>query len=392
MSKRLTPPVGAVLVGLTWALLLAGQGCSKRASPKPVPEQGERPRSEKAATEMARVRVADDGRGFALDPSGRPFTPWGLNYGNAGRLPEDYWRAEWPTVVNDFQEMKRLGATVVRFHLQFGKFMDGLDRPNRKALDRLGRLLTLAETTGLYLDLTGLGCYRKADVSPWYDHLSEDERWSVQGRFWAAVAARCAGSPAVFCYDLMNEPFVPGGKRKPGAWYSGKPIGDYDYVQFITLDQRDRPRDQIARRWVQRVSAAIREQDRRHLITVGLLLWTPTWGYLSGFVPETIAPDLDFISVHIYPEKGKIPEALGILKRFAAGKPVVVEETFPLSCSIRELEEFIEKSRGTACGWMGHYDGLTLDQLKERRRKGSLTLPQAFFLDWLALFRRLSPK
>jgi hypothetical protein len=168
------------------------------------------------------IRIAADARGFVLVPSGRPFTPWGLNYGNAGRLVEDYWEAEWPTIVKDFRDMKSLGANVVRCHLQFGKFMDSADRPNPKALDRLGRLLRLAEETGVYLDPTGLGCYRKADVPAWYDGLTEETRWAAQARFWGAVAACCAASPAVFCYDLMNEPVVPGSKRNPGDWYSGK--------------------------------------------------------------------------------------------------------------------------------------------------------------------------
>src|SRR5439155_17349249 len=115
----------------------------------------------------------------------------GLNYGNAGRLIEDFWATDWPTVEADFQAMKALGANVVRVHLQVGKFMAAADQPDAAALDRLGRLCTLAEQTGLYLDLTGLGCYRPADVPAWYDKLAEADRWAVQGRFWAAVAERC---------------------------------------------------------------------------------------------------------------------------------------------------------------------------------------------------------
>ena len=37
--------------------------------------------------------------------------------------------------------MKELGANVVRIHLQLGKFMDGPDKPNEKALDRLAKLV-----------------------------------------------------------------------------------------------------------------------------------------------------------------------------------------------------------------------------------------------------------
>ena len=116
--------------------------------------------------EMPWVQVSKDQKGFVLESSGRPFVPWGFNYDHdeTGRLIEDYWEAEWPTVEAHFAQMKKLGANVVRVHLQLGKFMDGPAKPNGKALDRLGKLLELAERLRLYLDLTGLGCYHKKDV------------------------------------------------------------------------------------------------------------------------------------------------------------------------------------------------------------------------------------
>ena len=43
--------------------------------------------------------------------------------------------------------MKKLGANVVRIHLQVGKFMNAADEPNAKSLDRLAKLLKLAEET-----------------------------------------------------------------------------------------------------------------------------------------------------------------------------------------------------------------------------------------------------
>jgi Cellulase (glycosyl hydrolase family 5) len=341
---------------------------------------------------LERVRVGDDGKGFVLAGSGKAFTPWGLNYGNGGRLIEDFWETEWATVAKDFQDMKGIGANVVRVHLQFGKFMDGPDLPNPKALDQLGKLLTLAEETGIYLDLTGLGCYRKADVPGWYDGLSEEARWSSQARFWGAIAGRCVKSPAVFCYDLMNEPFAGGGDKKPGDWYSGKPFGGYDFLQWIALDLKGRPREEIARSWIKRLSAAIREQDKSHMITVGLLPWVPKWGFLSGFIPEKVAPEMDFVCVHVYPEKGKVDEALAGLKRFAVGKPLVVEETFPLTCGTPELEDFIKRSKGIAVGWMEHYDGMTPERLEGLKNDKSITISQAIYLDALQLFRKLKPE
>jgi hypothetical protein len=334
---------------------------------------------------MPWVAISRDRKGFVLVPSGRPFVPWGLNYDHdaRGRLIEDYWQDEWPTVEAHFGQMKALGANVVRVHLQLGKFLDGPDRPNARALDRLGRLLALAGRLRLYLDLTGLGCYHRKDVPAWYDRLSERDRWAVQARFWRAVAGRCASSPAVFCYDLMNEPVVPGGKRPDGDWLGPAFAGSH-FVQFVTLDQAGRPRPDIARQWVQHLAVAIRAKDRRHLITVGLVDWSlDRKGLTSGFVPARVAGDLDFVSVHLYPRKGKVKEALDTLAGFAVGRPVLVEETFPLACSPGELGDFIEGSKPHAAGWIGFYWGKPPEELRR-----SNTISDALTLGWLELFEK----
>jgi hypothetical protein len=336
---------------------------------------------------MPWVKVADDRRGFVLEPSGRPFAVRGFNYDHdeQGRLIEDYWTTEWPKVEEDFAEMKTLGANVVRIHLQFGKFMNDATRPNAASLDRLADLLRLAERHRMYLDLTGLGCYHKQDVPAWYDALDETERWDAQAAFWTNIAERCKNSPAVFCYDLMNEPVVPGGKRKPGEWLGGALAGKH-FVQFITLDQAERPRPEIARKWVHRLATAIREVDRRHLVTVGLVDWSlDRPGLTSGFAPEKIADDLDFLCVHLYPEAGKVNAALETLAGFAVGKPVVIEETFPLKCSPQELETFLDGSKEHAAGWIGFYWGQTPAQLRDAK-----TIGEAITLQWLELFQRKS--
>ncbi len=337
------------------------------------------------ADETPWVAVARDGKGFVLDPSGKPFTPWGFNYDHdaRGRLIEDYWADEWDAVEGDFREMRQLGANVVRVHLQFGKFMDGPEKPSEESLERLGKLLALAERNGLYLDLTGLGCYHKKDVPAWYDKLSEQERWDAQARFWEAVAGRCAKSPAVFCYDLMNEPVVPGGRRADGDWL-GPAFAGKHFVQVISLDQKDRERPAIARQWIRHLSAAIRKVDKRHLITVGLVDWSlDRKGLTSGFVPERVAPDLDFLCVHLYPERDKIDDALKTLAGFGVGKPVVIEETFPLKCSAAEFERFLDGSREHASGWVGFYWGVPPEELRKSKEIGD-----ALTLAWLETFRK----
>jgi len=315
-----------------------------------------------------------------------------MNYGNAGRLMEDFWDRDWDTLAGDFRELKALGANVVRVHLQFGKFMKAADRPDVHALTQFRRLLRLAESTGIYLDVTGLACYRPSDVPAWFDALEETARWAAQAKFWEAAAEIGASSPAVFCYDLINEPISPGQRREPGKWRSGSLFGGYDFLQYIALDPGGRTREHIASQWIERMTAAIRKHDRQALITVGLLPWSRQWKHLSGFVPERTASQLDFISVHIYPNRDLPDEAMESLRICSAGKPVVIEETFPLQCDVDQLEKFLRASREIACGWIGHYDGDTPEQLDGLERAGKLGISQSIYRSWMRMFVRLKPE
>jgi hypothetical protein len=186
----------------------------------------------------------------------------------------------------------------------------------------------------------------------------------------------------------MNEPVVPGGNKKRDDWL-GPGFGDKFFVQFITLDRDGRERPEIARQWIRTLVKAIRQHDKRHLITVGLVPWSlDRPGLNSGFVPAKIAEDLDFLAVHIYPEKGKVDEAIDTLKGFAAaGKPVVIEETFTLKCGADELGQFIDQSRAYACGWIGFYWGKMPDEYRPAK-----TIPEALTLSWLELFQEKTPQ
>jgi hypothetical protein len=337
--------------------------------------------------QLPQIRVGEDQTGFVVGDNKARFIPWGVNYDHdeTGRLLEDYWESEWDKVVADFREIKALGANVVRIHLQFGKFMESSDKPNSRALAQLAKLLSLAEETKLYLDITGLGCYHKADVPAWYDALEEAERWQAQANFWSAVSQQCHGSSAVFCYDLMNEPVAPAGPTKGKEWL-GPAFGGKHFVQWISREQRERPRHEIAAQWIKTLVRAIRQQDQQHLITVGLVDWSlERPGLQSGFVPEKIHAELDFLAVHLYPEHGKEQAALDTLRGFAVGKPIIVEETFPLKCSPDELVAFIQKSRPQACGWISFYWG------KPAAEYGQDKLGEAITGNWLHKFSELSP-
>jgi len=329
------------------------------------------------------VGIAPDKQHFVLTPSGQNFVPWGFNYDRdfKSRLIEDFWDNEWPTVIEHFREMKALGATVVRVHLQFGRFMIGPCQANRIALARLKELTQLADRLGLYLDLTGLGCYRKQDVPTWYDAMNEDQRWEAQANFWSAIARTCANANSIFCYDLINEPIVPGEKRQPRQWLPPETLGGFSYVQFITLDPAGRDKQAIAQKWAHKMVAAIRAEDSRHLITLGML----PLAHGLGFEPQSLSREVDFLSVHIYPKTPE--EGLKTLADFhVADKPTVIEETFALNCNPPQWRQFVEQSKSTASGWIGFYWGKPPAQLRQSKDIGD-----AMMLAWLETFQKMTP-
>lgn len=337
----------------------------------------------KADAELELIRVSEDGRHFAFAESGERFFAWGFNYDHddSGRLLEDYWHQEWPTVVEDFKEMKALGANVVRIHPQVAKFMKTAKEPNEAALKQLVRLVRLAEKTELYLDITGLGCYHKPDVPKWYDSMDEARRWEVQALFWEAIAKNCAESPAVFCYDLMNEPILPGEQDKETDWLAGEFGGKY-FVQRISLDLAGRTREQVAKMWVDKLVAAIRKHDKRHMITVGVIPWAHTFPQARPFFySKEVGEKLDFVSVHFYPKKGEVEKALTALAVYDIGKPLVIEETSPLYCGQEEFNIFVD-------GYVGFYWGKSIEEYSEP----DASIADSITRDWLEYFRAKGPE
>ena len=61
----------------------------------------------------------------------------------------------------------------------------------------------------------------------------------------------------------------------------------------------------------------------------------------------------------------------------------MIEETFPLKCSLEEFEEFIEGSKKHAAGWIGFYWGKPPEELRK-----SKTFADAMLLAWLEVFQK----
>ena len=392
------------------------------------------------------IETSPDSWSFRLSESKKPFVPVGVNHEHDGRerLIEDYWETEWKKVEEDFGEIKQMGFNVVRIHLQFSRFMKSKDEANSAELDRLVKLGQLARGLGLYLDITGLGNYVEEKIPAWYRALDDEGRIQAETAFWSAIAGRMADEPAVFCYDLQNEPKInyedteelvsppfggpngyhfvnyhlrhvspawdawvhkrygdagnlkkawPDFGRKGETWENPGLSGPEDWVPFGqgNWDGGQRYLDHVffcedwAVDWVKRMKESIRKHDKRHMVTVGMTSWSlPFEDPYSSFSPHKLAPFLDFIALHLYPsgdeKTNNLPQQELILRTAYAGKPVVIEEFFPLLWP-KDRDVFMSRTPGSASGWISFYWGDTPEELRSHKNMGD-----AIKAEWIEIF------
>jgi hypothetical protein len=103
------------------------------------------------------------------------------------------------------------------------------------------------------------------------------------------------------------------------------------------------------------------------MITVGLACWEVPFGpgARSAFCDPEVSEALDYLSVHYYPRQGRLDDDLAILKHYDTGKPLVIEEIFPLSADAETTADFIRRSRTDADGWISFYWGKTPEEYEK---------------------------
>ena len=319
-----------------------------------------------AAFALEPVHISKDGKHFVLKDSGKKFVPWGFNYlGEFGTVFEEYWADDFAAVEEDFRGMKALGVNVIRIHLQVGTYMESPTKLKDEELSRLRKLLDYSESIGLYVDITGLGCYHLKYLPKWFDELSEAERWEAQATFWRGIAKTCKGHPAVFCYNLMNEPVIGKPQEDDDHPWLGKPLDDFYFVQRICIKPGKRKREDIVEAWVSQMVGAIHSEDKETLVTVGVIPWANVWPNAKPvFYAPNVAQYFDFVSVHFYPS-ADTEKTVKAVQVYDIGKPIVIEETFPLSCTQAEFERFVDAANPHVAGWIAHHFGKTIKEHRE---------------------------
>ncbi len=307
------------------------------------------------------VEINSEGTGFQLARSHRPFGVWGFNYfrrpstsNTTELILEEYWN-DYALVLSDLQEMKYLGVNTVRIHLQFGKFFPNSNLvPDSTQLGHLLQFITMAEDVGLYVQITGLGCYYTSVNPAWYMVLGENDRLAAQETFWETISSTLKGRNAVFAYDLINEPTIPNEGETRTNWLTDENFGGSYYVQYLALSRNGRTPAQISKAFFDRMAAAIRQHDQKTLITTGIIPITKGWFYGNG-----TDASLDFADFHYYPTPGGIEGEIAELNslRSTYGKPVSVGETSNLFVDGPQLEYFIDSTATSTNGYFAHYWG-----------------------------------
>ncbi|MGE5296688.1 MAG: beta-galactosidase [Solirubrobacterales bacterium] len=363
--------------------------------------------------QMGLIVVGPDNEGFVEKPSGRPFVPFGVNYydPHTGWAPK-IWRQFDPNhVARHFEIMSGLGVNCARVFLTAATFQPDVNTIDEAALKKLDALIGIARRSGVRLILTGPDHWEDTPAYWKPDRFAGEESLRALESFWKTLGQRYHGEPAIFAWDLLNEPhmpwFVETWRPLWSEWLQAKytnrdalktawsgVLSDTETWGSIAVPddkaEQNNPRlldwqlfrEHLADRWVRRQVEALRKGDPTHLVTVGYIQWsyplvrTGNPSLYAAFNPRRQTQWLDFICMHFYPVLGGPFESqeawdknLAYLQTVLAychvGKPVVLEEygwygggaprglpSLTEDQQARWIVAEIEASRRLSAGWL----------------------------------------
>jgi endo-1,4-beta-mannosidase len=367
----------------------------------------------KSLQSMEFIAVAPDGQGFIEADSGRPYIPFGTNYydPHTGWAPKLWRRFDAERIRQHFRVMSGLGVNCARVFLTAGSFQQTAEKIEEQALVKLDKLVEIARENGIRLILTGPDQWEGVPDYWKPDRFAGQTALKALENFWTVVAHRYRNKPAIFAWDLLNEPhmpwFVEQWRPKWNVWlqntYRGQEalktawsneLTEADEWENVAVPE-NRPdsgnprlrdwqhfRGYLADEWVRRQVVAIRRVDPTHLITVGYIQWSYPLvrpgnpDRYAAFSPHKQARWLDFVTIHFYPTLGSpfqseenwqnnIAYLQGVLAYCHTGKPVVLGEFgwygggapqhHPYLSEQQQahwISEEIEASRPLAGGWL----------------------------------------
>lgn len=255
----------------------------------------------------------------------------GVNYWPRSSAMSWWRRFDAVEIEEDFARIAEAGFDSVRIFALWEDFQPDPGRVSLRVLDRLVEVAEIARSSGLALlptlftgHMSGANWIPpwavdpKADPGPfplvsggavvsgapmnWY---GERGIRSAQARLAREIASALRGHPAVWAYDLGNEP----------------------------SNAVEPPSRQLGRDWLETIAEAIRAADPGPRLTIGLHQGDLERDRKLG--PADAAVVADFLSMHAYPvycrfargaEDEHLPSFFGLLARRLGAKDVLLEE------------------------------------------------------------------
>ena len=362
---------------------------------------------------MELIKVAHDGQGFVEIHSGKPYIPFGTNYydPNTGWAPKLWRQFDEDKVRRHFRLMSNLGVNCARVFLTAGSFQPTAEKVEEQALEKLDKLVEIAGHNSIRLILTGPDHWEGVPDYWKPDRFTGRTALQALENFWTVVAQRYRGEPAIFAWDLLNEPHIPWfveqWRPKWNEWlqsnYMNREALKATWGDELTKEDewgnvavpKNRPesgnprlldfqhfREHLADEWVRRQVEVIRRIDPAHLITVGYIQWSYPLvrpgnpGRYAAFNPRRQTQLLDFMTIHFYPTLGgpfqseenwrnNISYLQAVLAYCHSGKPVILGEFgwygggapqyhpyLSEQQQARWISGEIEASRSLADGWL----------------------------------------
>ena len=399
---------------------------------------------------MRIVKVDPSGWGFTEEGSDSVFTPWGCNYYDPGTgwSPRIWEQFDPVRVAKHLDHIRAIGANTIRVFSTVRNLLASPRRVRAAGIARMVEMLTLAEARGLRVIWSGPS--RWEGTPAWwredapYEVCARDDLMAALETAWRAMGKAFRGHPALFAYDLQNEPYAPSlpTRAMNRRWARWRAAHAPDAPAALPapparegerwLEAVQRFREELAAEYVRRMSTAVRETDDTHLVTIGMhqksapFDWYPPDSYIA-FNPHRMAAHLDYTSIHYYPHHNWHPnlyrdpcetprgmrETLWHARAICRyvhipGKPVVMEECGWYSGGdvlIGNREQpwrseedqtawctrLVKATRGDVCGWL-FWPYRDTPSASDFSRGSGLYSANGRLKDWGRAFARLSPR
>jgi len=160
---------------------------------------------------MKLVAIAPDGYGFAERDTGLAYIPFGTNYYDpqTGWAPKLWQQFNAEKVREHFRVMSEIGVNCARVFLTAGSFQPTAANIEEQALSKLDKLIEIARDSGIRLILTGPDHWEGQPAYWKPDRFAGEAALKALERLWGVVGKRYRGEPAIFAWDLLNEPHLP---------------------------------------------------------------------------------------------------------------------------------------------------------------------------------------